>query len=107
MRSMKAFQPPWTLSNEHRLSGGSAFYANNRNSWGVAPGFLRSQTLYLKKQIFTGVKRRREGKECGREGGREGGCKKRKKESRHCLNPKYFIDVLKYLEGILRCLVNF
>ena len=70
MRSMKAFQPPRTLSNEHRLSGGSAFYANNRNSWGVAPGFLRSQTLYLKKQIFTGVKRRREGKECGREGGR-------------------------------------
>lgn len=80
MRSMKAFQPPRTLSNEHRLSGGSAFYANNRNSWGVAPGFLRSQTLYLKKQIFTGAKRRREGKECGREGQREGGRKEKRNQ---------------------------
>lgn len=60
MRPLKAFWPPGTLSDEHRLSGRFPFYAINRNFWGVAPVFLRSQTLHLKKQIFTGEKTGRE-----------------------------------------------
>lgn len=98
---MKAFQPPRTLSNEHRLSGGSAFYANNRNSW--IPE--KSDSLLEEADIHWGEKK--EGRKGVWEGGTEGGWKKRKKESRYCLNPKYFIDVLKYLEGVLRCSVTF